>query len=296
MTKIRKAIIPAAGYGTGFLPATKAQPKELLPVVDKPIIQFIVEEAVASGIEEILIITGKHKRAIEDHFDSNVELEQNLEEKGKQDLLKIVQSTTRSNLFFVRQSYPKGLGDAVYQAKAFVNDEPFVVMLGDNILYSDQPVTKQLMDLYEALPAPNLAVLPTEATRGSQYGFIEIDKKLGEPKDTYSVKHFVEKPGPDNLPSELAIAGRYILPPEIFGIIEELEPTVDGEIQLTDAIEKLNQTQRVFAHQVEAKRYDVGNKMGYMEMSIDYGLNHPETHQELSNYLINLSRELAADQ
>lgn len=154
MVKVRKAVIPAAGYGTGFLPATKAQPKELLPIVDKPIIQFIIEEAIQSGIEEILIITGKHKRAIEDHFDSNIELEDNLEKKGKTELLEIVRSTTRTNLYFVRQSYPKGLGDAIYHAKAFVNDEPFVVMLGDNIMVGDQPATKQLIDLYEEIEAP----------------------------------------------------------------------------------------------------------------------------------------------
>ncbi|MGY4105288.1 UTP--glucose-1-phosphate uridylyltransferase GalU [Ignavigranum ruoffiae] len=292
MVKVRKAVIPAAGYGTGFLPATKAQPKELLPIVDKPIIQFIIEEAIQSGIEEILIITGKHKRAIEDHFDSNIELEDNLEKKGKTELLEIVRSTTRTNLYFVRQSYPKGLGDAIYHAKAFVNDEPFVVMLGDNIMVGDQPATKQLIDLYEEIEAPLIAVLPTDKAEISNYGVIQLNQELADHPGVYEVSHFIEKPAAEQAPSNLAIAGRYILPATIFDVLEDLDPGVDDEIQLTDAIERLNQQTRVFAKEIDSQRYDVGNKFGYMQMSLAYGLQHPETASGLKTYLQDLAQKL----
>lgn len=295
MSKIRKAVIPAAGYGTGFLPATKAQPKELLPIVDKPIIQFIVEEAFASGIEEILIITGKHKRAIEDHFDSNPELEDNLESKGKTELLKLVKDTTKENLFFVRQSYPKGLGNAIGHARAFVNDEPFVVLLGDNIIKSDVPATKQLIDLYEKNKSANLAVVEVPEELVSRYGVIDIDRQDEEDSSVYTVKHFVEKPSTDVAPSNLAIAARYVLTPEIFDILDKLESTGDDELQLTDAIEELNKTQRVFAKKVEGTRFDVGDKMGFMRMSLDYGLEHDETAEEFKDYLIQLSDQLLAE-
>ena len=293
--KVRKAVIPAAGYGIGFLPATKAQPKELLPIVDKPVIQFIIEEAIDSGIEEILIITGKHKRAIEDHFDSNIELEDNLEKKGKLELLEIVRSTTKTNLFFVRQSYPKGLGDAIYHAKAFVNDEPFVVMLGDNIMQGEVPATKQLMDLYEELKAPMIAVLPTDKESISNYGVIEITDQVEDHPDVYGVSKFIEKPAPDQAPSNLAIAGRYVLPPAIFDILKNQDPGVNNEIQLTDAIDTLNRQSRVFAKKLDAKRYDVGNKLGYMKMSIDYGLHHPETDTGLKDYLTQLAQTLKTE-
>lgn len=292
MSKIRKAIIPAAGYGVNFLPATKAQPKELLPIVDKPVIQFIVEEAFDSGIEEILIITGRHKRSIEDHFDSNFELEENLTMKGKTDLLKIVKTTTKDNLFYVRQAYPKGLGDAILHAKAFVNNEPFVVMLGDNIMKSDVPVTKQLLDLYEENKSPNLAVVEIPKEETGLYGIIDIDSQDSQNEDVYPVKQFIEKPAPEAAPSQLAIAGRYILPPEIFPILENTPMDGDDELQLTDAINQLNQTQRVFAKKIEGRRYDVGSKMGYMRISLEYGLEHPETADEFKDYLINLGSKL----
>lgn len=292
MVKVRKAVIPAAGYGTGFLPATKAQPKELLPIVDKPIIQFIIEEAIESGIEEILVITGKHKRAIEDHFDSNIELEDNLERKGKTELLEIVRSTTKSNLFFVRQSYPKGLGDAIYQAKAFVNDEPFVVMLGDDILEGSIPATKELVDLYEAKEQPVVGICSIEAHQTDKYGIIEIENPTDDLQDVYQVKQIVEKPASDQAPSNLAIAGRYVLPAAIFDILESLEPSIANEVQLTDAINILNETHPVLAKRLTAQRHDVGNKIGYMKMSIDYGLKHPETEQGLKNHLIDLAQKL----
>lgn len=295
MAKIRKAVIPAAGFGTSFLPATKAQPKELLPIVDKPIIQFIVEEAFESGIEEILIISGKHKRSIEDHFDSNYELEENLESKGKDKLLNIVKTTTKDNLFYVRQAHPRGLGDAILHAKAFVNDEPFVVMLGDNIMKSDIPVTKQLIDLFEENESANLAVVEVAPEEADLYGIIDIDQEVEGSEGVYTVKEFVEKPQAQSAPSNLAIAGRYILTTEIFDILEEINQGVDDELQLTDAINELNKQQTVYAKKMEGKRYDVGNKIGYMKMSLDYGLEHPETEEDFKTYLIKMSEELESN-
>lgn len=293
MKKIKKAVIPAAGLGTSFLPATKATAKEMLPIVDKPIIQFIVEEALESGIEEILIISGRHKRPIEDHFDSNVELEENLEEKGKWDLLELVKSTTKADLFFIRQTYPRGLGDAIYHAKSFIGDEPFVVMLGDNIMESEVPVTKQLMDLYEQNGAANVGVIEVPEGSTSKYGVIDVERVAeGFNGDVFNVRNFIEKPAPGDAPSNLAIAGRYVLTPEIFDIIKTIEPDEGGEIQLTDAIDKLNKTQRVFAKTIEGTRYDVGNRMGYLDMSLQYGLKHPETDVGLKEYLIKMSRHL----
>lgn len=292
MSKIRKAVIPAAGYGTGFLPATKAQPKELLPIVDKPIIQFIVEEAFASGIEEILIITGKHKRSIEDHFDSNPELEDNLESKGKDALLKIVKDTTKENLFFVRQSYPKGLGHAVLQAKAFIGDEPFVVMLGDDVMQSEVPLTKQLINVYDETHASNIAVMEVPYEDTNKYGVIAPEREYSE--GLYNVERFVEKPNPEDAPSNLAIIGRYLLTPEIFDILEKQAPGAGNEIQLTDAIDTLNKSQRVFAKRFDGKRYDVGSKFGFLEMSVEIGLEHPEIKDELRQHIIDLGKALKA--
>ena len=274
MKKVRKAVIPAAGFGTRFLPATKAMAKEMLPIVDKPTIQFIVEEAIASGIEDILIVTGKSKRPIEDHFDSNIELEANLREKGKNELLELVQETTGLRIHFVRQSYPLGLGHAVLQAKAFVGDEPFVVMLGDDLMEDEVPLTKQLMDAYERTHASNIAVMEVPHKETSKYGIIDPDQEL-EP-GLFNVRRFVEKPKPEDAPSNLAIIGRYLLTPEIFEILENQNPGAGGEIQLTDAIDTLNQTQRVFAKRFDGKRFDVGDKFGFLTTSISYGLNQPE--------------------
>ena len=288
MKKVKKAVIPAAGLGTRLLPATKAMAKEMLPIVDKPTIQYIVEEALASGIEEILIVTGKSKRPIEDHFDSNIELESNLESKGKTELLELVQETTGIKLYFVRQSYPKGLGDAVLQAKAFVGGEPFVVMLGDDIVKAETPLTRQLIEGYEKTHASNIAVMEIPMEDTNKYGIIEPESKVAE--DLYNVRHFVEKP--EDAPSNLAIIGRYLLTPEIFEILENQEPGAGGEIQLTDAIDTLNQTQRVFAKRFEGTRYDVGNKLGYMTTSIEFGLEHPEIKDELKEYIIDLAHRL----
>ena len=293
MKKVRKAVIPAAGFGTRFLPATKAMAKEMLPIVDKPTIQFIVEEALASGIEDILIVTGKSKRPIEDHFDSNIELEANLREKGKNELLELVQQTTGLRIHFVRQSYPLGLGHAVLQAKAFVGDEPFVVMLGDDLMEDEVPLTKQLMDAYERTHASNIAVMEVPHEETSKYGIIDPDQEL-EP-GLFNVRRFVEKPKPEDAPSNLAIIGRYLLTPEIFEILENQNPGAGGEIQLTDAIDTLNQTQRVFAKRFDGKRFDVGDKFGFLTTSISYGLTHPEIKDKLKNYLVELGEKLTAE-
>lgn len=297
MRKVRKAVIPAAGLGTRFLPATKALAKEMLPIVDKPTIQFIVEEALKSGIEDILVVTGKSKRSIEDHFDSNFELEYNLEHKGKTDLLKLVNDTTAINLHFIRQSHPRGLGDAVLQAKAFVGNEPFVVMLGDDLMDINNnnavPLTKQLINDYETTHASTIAVMPVPYEEVSSYGVIAPQ---GEGIDgLYSVETFVEKPAPEDAPSDLAIIGRYLLTPEIFNILETQEPGAGNEIQLTDAIDTLNKTQRVFARQFNGDRYDVGDKFGFMKTSIDYALQHPQIKDSMKQYLIDLGKELEAD-
>lgn len=293
MTRVRKAVIPAAGYGLNFLPATKAQPKELLPIVDKPIIQFIVEEAFDSGIEEVLIITGKHKRSVEDHFDSNKALEQNLRSKNKHELLEIANSTTRDNIFFVRQSYPKGLGDAILHARTFIGDEPFVVLLGDNITECEVPMTKQLIDLYEEEKLPNLAVIQVNPEETYKYGIIDVDEDYeSADEDVHAVKEFIEKPDAEDAPSNLAIAGRYVLTPEIFDILEEIETDINDELQLTDAIDVLNNSQRVLAKEIKGNRYDVGDRIGYIKFSIDYGLKHPETKEEFTQFIKELSEKL----
>lgn len=295
--KVRKAIIPAAGLGTRFLPATKALPKEMLPIVDKPTIQFIVEEAKQSGIEDILIITGRNKRSIEDHFDSNAELEDNLTEKHKDALLKVVRETTMINmgvnLYFTRQPYPAGLGDAVNRARSFVAGEPFVVMLGDDLMMDKVPLTKQLINRYNETHASTIAVMKVPHEEVNKYGVIDPN---GENRPgLYDVKSFVEKPAVEEAPSDLAIIGRYLLTPEIFDMLDQQKPGAGGEIQLTDAIDHLNKTQRVFAHEFKGQRFDVGNKEGYMETSIQYGLTHPETKDELRKYIISLGKKLEAE-
>lgn len=289
-TRVRKAVIPAAGLGTRFLPATKAMAKEMLPIVDKPTIQFIVEEALASGIEDILIVTGKGKRPIEDHFDANLELEMNLKEKGKDELLQLVQETTGVNLHFIRQSHPLGLGHAVLHARSFVGDEPFVVMLGDDIMQDEVPLTKQLMDDYASTHAATLAVMSVPQEETCRYGIIDPEKEVET--GLYSVRSFVEKPDPKQAPSNLAIIGRYLLTPEIFDILAEQKPGAGGEIQLTDAIDTLNQTQRVFARVFHGTRYDVGDKFGFMKTSIAYGLTHPEVKEPLKAYILSLAKSL----
>lgn len=293
--KVRKAVIPAAGLGTRFLPATKAMPKEMLPILDKPTIQFIVEEAKASGIEDILIVTGKSKRPIEDHFDSNPELEANLEEKHKEQLLELTQSITNLgvNLYYTRQPHPAGLGDAIYRAKSFVAGEPFVVLLGDDLMSDKIPLTQQLINRYNETHASTIAVKRVPHEDVSKYGIIAPDGEIAN--GLYNVKSFVEKPAVDKAPSNLAIIGRYLLTPEIFDILGKQKPGAGGEIQLTDAIDTMNKTQRVFAHVFNGERHDVGNKEGYLETSIEYGLTHPETKDALREYILDLAKKLEAE-
>ncbi|WEV40389.1 UTP--glucose-1-phosphate uridylyltransferase GalU [Lactobacillus sp. ESL0684] len=290
--KVRKAIIPAAGLGTRFMPVTKAMPKEMLPIVDKPTIQFIVEEAKNSGIEDILIVTGKNKRPIEDHFDSNPELEQNLQENGKTGLLKMSQEITQLgiNIYYTRQPYPAGLGDAIARGRSFVGDEPFVVMLGDDLMMDKTPLTKQLLDRYAKTHASTIAVMPVPHEEVSKYGVIEPENEIMP--GLINVKSFVEKPDIDKAPSDYAIIGRYLLTPEIFDVLANQKPGRGGEIQLTDAIDTMNKTQRVFAHVFKGERHDVGNKESYLETSIEYGLNHPETKDALRQYVIDLGKKL----
>lgn len=283
LKKVRKAIIPAAGLGTRFLPATKAMPKEMLPIVDKPTIQYIIEEAVASGIEDIIIVTGKGKRAIEDHFDIAYELEQNLLEKGKFDMLEKVQYPTNlADIHYIRQKQPLGLGHAVWCARNFIGDEPFAVLLGDDIVKSETPCLKQLMNVYEETHSSVIGVQKVADEETHRYGIIEPATKEGR---RYQVKNFVEKPAHGTAPSNLAIMGRYILTPEIFMFLEKKERGAGGEIQLTDAIQQLNQIQRVFAYDFEGKRYDVGEKLGFVKTTVEFALENDEIKVELVNFL-----------
>ncbi|WP_393966427.1 UTP--glucose-1-phosphate uridylyltransferase GalU [Exiguobacterium sp. S22-S28] len=283
MKKITKAIIPAAGLGTRFLPATKAMPKEMLPILDKPTIQYIVEEAAKAGIEDIIIVTGKHKRAIEDHFDNQKELEITLEESGKLDLLEKVQfSTNLANIFYVRQKEQKGLGHAILTAKQFIGNEPFAVLLGDDIVESDTPAIKQLMDVYEQTEKSVIGVQEVRPQDTHRYGIIDPNKKDGR---IYEVNQFVEKPAPGTAPSNLAIMGRYVLTPDIFDYLADQEEGAGGEIQLTDAIERLNADSQVYAYDFEGSRYDVGEKLGFVKTTIEYALKDEEMRDELRAFI-----------
>lgn len=280
---IRKAIIPAAGYGTRFLPATKAQPKEMLPIVDKPTIQFIVEEAVASGIEDILIITGRNKRAIEDHFDKAVELEQILLAQQQGELYSVVRDLADLvDIHYVRQKEPLGLGHAVWCARKFIGDEPFAVLLGDDVIDSQMPCLRQLMDAYETSPGSIVGVQPVPQEAVSRYGIVDVAGRNGR---CNPVRDLVEKPRPDQAPSNLAILGRYILEPEIFTLIEKTKPGAKDEIQLTDAIRALLDHRPVYAYEFEGRRYDVGDRMGYLEATIDYALKREDLAEPLLNYM-----------
>ncbi|GER67965.1 UTP--glucose-1-phosphate uridylyltransferase [Weizmannia acidilactici] len=289
MKKVRKAIIPAAGLGTRFLPATKAMPKEMLPIVDKPTIQYIVEEAVESGIEDIIIVTGKGKRAIEDHFDNAWELEQNLAEKGKFDLLdKVRYSSNLANIHYIRQKEPLGLGHAVWCARNFIGDEPFAVLLGDDIVQNDPPCLKQLIDQYEETHSSIIGVQQVPEEETHRYGVIAPASKEGR---RYQVDKFVEKPKQGTAPSNLAIIGRYLLTPEIFMFLDKQEKGAGGEIQLTDAIQQLNQIQRVFAYQFEGKRYDVGEKLGFVKTTIEFALQDENMKDELQTFIKEIMTE-----
>lgn len=281
--KIRKAIIPAAGLGTRFLPATKAMPKEMLPILDKPTIQYIVEEAVNAGIEDIIVITGKHKRAIEDHFDNQKELEMILEKKEKTELLKKVQySSELANMFYVRQKEQKGLGHAIWSAKQFIGNEPFAVLLGDDIVQSETPAIKQLMEQYDRTKKSIIGVQTVNEDETHRYGIVD---PINSNHRLFSVRKFVEKPNIGTAPSNLAIMGRYILTPNIFDYLEKQEIGAGGEIQLTDAIENLNSDDCVYAYDFEGDRYDVGEKLGFVKTTIKFALNDKEMSKDITEFI-----------
>lgn len=282
MRKIRKAIIPAAGLGTRFLPATKAQPKEMLPIVDKPAIQYIIEEAIASGIEEILIITGRNKRSIEDHFDRSVELELQLKEQGKYEMLGLVEEISNITVHFIRQKEAKGLGHAVLCAKQFVGNESFAVMLGDDIVDAEVPCLRQLMDVYRDYEGSVLGVQEVSKAKVSSYGIVN-PKAIKQ--NVWQALDLIEKPSPEEAPSQLAVLGRYILEPEIFDLLEKTKPGRGGEIQLTDAICQLAAIQKVYAYNFSGRRYDIGDKQGYLEATVEYALKRPELRDKFLEYL-----------
>ena len=282
--KIRKAIIPAAGLGTRFLPATKAQPKEMLPIVDKPTIQYIIEEAIASGIEEILIITGKGKKCIEDHFDKSLELEMQLEKSGKTELLKMVREISDMvDIHFIRQKEPKGLGHAISCAKTFVGNEPFAVLLGDDIVYNDEkPCLGQLIECFNEYNTSILGVQEVAHEDVNKYGIVDgVHVENG----VYKVRNLIEKPAVDQAPTNVAILGRYIITPSIFEILEKTKPGKGGEIQLTDALLTLIGQEAMYAYNFEGKRYDVGDKLGFLKATVEYALRRPELKDEFNEYL-----------
>ena len=298
MKRIRKAVIPAAGLGTRVLPATKAQPKEMLVIVDKPALQYLVEELIASGIEEILIVTGRNKSSIENHFDYSFELEKTLEEKGKLELLKVVDDISKlANIYYVRQKKPLGLGHAIGCAEAFIGDEPFVVVLGDDIIYTDEnkgevPVTKQLIDKYAELNGGNILGVQEVAEKDvNKYGIVKPLETIDE--RTVEVENFVEKPSLEEAPSRLAALGRYVLEPEIFGYLKNTKPGKGGELQLTDAIlDMKNDKGKLYAYNYDGFRYDTGDKFGMFVANVEFGLRHPELKDRAKEYLKELMEKL----
>ncbi|MGM9524719.1 MAG: UTP--glucose-1-phosphate uridylyltransferase GalU [Peptococcaceae bacterium] len=288
--QITKAVIPAAGLGTRFLPATKAQPKEMLPIVDKPTIQYIIEEAVASGITDILIITGRNKRAIEDHFDRSIELELELERKHKEKQLEEIKAISQLvNIQYIRQQTPKGLGHAVLCARNFVGNEPFAVMLGDDVVDSHVPCLKQLMEVFERYNSTVLGVQQVAWEDVDKYGIVS-----GEVMEDgiHKVKTLFEKPDREIAPSNIAILGRYIITPDIFPILERTEPGAGLEIQLTDALKELARHKAVYAYEFAGCRYDVGDKLGFLKATVEMALKRPDLHDDFSAYLKSLNGQL----
>ncbi|WP_139491127.1 UTP--glucose-1-phosphate uridylyltransferase GalU [Brevibacillus dissolubilis] len=282
---IKKAIIPAAGLGTRFLPATKAQPKEMLPIVDKPTIQYIVEEAIESGIEDIIIVTGRSKRAIEDHFDRSIELEMNLMENKKSSLLEIVEGISNLvDIHYIRQKEPLGLGHAVYCARKFIGNEPFAVLLGDDIIHSEVPCLKQLIDVYEAQQQSVIGVQRVPLSETNKYGIVSPGQQIANRTD---VLDLVEKPA-SHPPSDLAVMGRYILQPEIFDYLETTQPGANGEIQLTDALKELAKVKGMTALEFSGKRYDVGDKLGFLQATVEFALMRQDLQHDFTRYLVDL--------
>lgn len=288
MQKIRKAVIPAAGFGTRFLPETKAMPKEMLPIVDKPTIQYIVEEIKASGIEQILIISGHAKRAIEDHFDSSPELEQHLYESGKMDLLKEVRQVASVKIHYTRQQYMRGLGDAILCAKEFMDGEPFGVILGDDVVYngSGEPALKQLISQYDKTGGTIIGCQLVRPEQVSSYGI--INGTPTENPDLLNVKNMIEKPSIEEAPSRFAALGRYVITPEVFKILEQTKPGKGGEIQLTDALRVMAKNGNVYAYNFKGKRYDTGNKLGYLKATVEFALRRDDIGPEFRQYLKSL--------
>jgi UTP--glucose-1-phosphate uridylyltransferase len=291
--KIRKAVIPAAGLGTRFLPATKAQPKEMLPIVDKPAIQYIVEEAVQSGIESIIIVTGRNKKSIEDHFDKSVELEQTLLEKGKLDLLQEIQSIhDMANIHYIRQKEPLGLGHAILCAEQFIGDEPFAVLLGDDIMVSDPPALQQMIRVFDAYQQPVVGVQQVLSSEVGKYGIISAS---GQQNQIYKVQDLIEKPAPDQAPSNMAIMGRYILKPSIFEILQTIERGAGNEYQLTDALREACHRDGLLALELKGSRYDIGDKFGYMKAIVEMGLRREELRPQLMAYLHQIFMEQTSE-
>ncbi len=289
--KIRKAVIPAAGLGTRFLPATKAIPKEMLPIVDIPTIQYIVEEAVESGIEEILIITNSTKHVMENHFDKNYELEERLKASGKiQQLEQIDEIAHLANIFYIRQKEPKGLGDAILCAKSFIGDEPFAILLGDDVVVNDggKPALKQLIDQYEQTKASIVGVQTVDKKETSKYGIVAPSKSHPAQGRLVKLSDMVEKPNPEKAPSQLAVLGRYVLTPEIFELLETQTKGAGNEIQLTDAIKRLMDRQAVYAYDFEGLRYDLGDKFGFIKATIDFALKRDDLKDKVQNYITSL--------
>lgn len=284
--RVKKAVIPAAGLGTRFLPATKAQPKEMLPIVDKPTIQYIIEEAVASGIEEILIITGRNKRAIEDHFDKSVELENELESHNKQELLDMVKDISNMvDIYYIRQKEPKGLGHAISCAKTFVGNEPFAVMLGDDVVDSKVPCLKQLIDCYNEYKTSIIGVQEVPDEEVYKYGIV---KGMYIEDRVYKVKDLIEKPKVEEAPSNVAILGRYIITPQIFDILANTKPGKGGEIQLTDALKNLITMEAMYAYNFEGRRYDVGDKLGFLQATVEFALKREDLRKPFMEYLLTI--------
>lgn len=290
MMNVRKAIIPAAGLGTRFLPATKAQPKEMLPIVDKPTIQYIIEEAVEAGIQDIIVVTGRNKRSIEDHFDRSIELELELEKSGKQEMLDMVRDISdMANIHYIRQKEPRGLGHAILAAQHFIGDEPFAVLLGDDVVVSRQPCLGQMLDVFKEYQTSILGVQTVAHEVVDKYGIIagkQVDERV------YKVNDMVEKPAPEEAPSNVAVLGRYIITPEIFRFLETQDAGKGGEIQLTDALKRLAKEQAMYAYDFKGHRYDVGSKVGFIQANIEFALRREELRAEMEAYLQKLQENL----
>lgn len=293
MKRIRKAVIPAAGFGTRFLPATKATPKEMLPIVDKPTIQYIVEEALASGIEDILIISGHAKRAIEDHFDSTPILEADLKAKGKTEMLKMVQEISEINVHYIRQKHMRGLGDAILCARAFVDNEPFAVLLGDDVVYNQspqKPALKQLIDMYDQTGTTILGCQKVPKEKVSSYGIVAGEPTINE--QLMKVKDMIEKPSIEEAPSQMAVLGRYIITPDVFEVLQNTKPGKGGEIQLTDALRVMAKRENVYAYNFAGKRYDVGDKLGFLKATVEFALRRDDLSAPFADYLKEIVKDL----